>query len=233
MRRAQRSPLPRVSAPATRFQALSPLGSTTFVLPEALVLGTLAPALVTAWRGPLPEPPGCPRRTGVRPALHADGYNPAGHTFVLHRRGFKVTLRFRKSKFSTPHAVEYAVDAHVVSAETVSLFDRANREAKVAGKVRERPPVGQWESSLGRLAGHQAYWTRLRADDDLEAHAQWLLKEIRHHLYLAIERELDKTPVPPTPLDARQFAPTQHELEEEHLRFVLQRAREMGAQVSP
>ena len=95
-------------------------------------------------------------RDYVRPALGADGYAPAGQTFVMHRSGFEVTLRFRKSKFSTRQAVEYALDAGVAYPETVSLFDQANREAKVAGKAPERPPVGQWQSSLGHLAGHHA-----------------------------------------------------------------------------
>ena len=146
-------------------------------------------------------------RDYVRPALGADGYAACRPDLRHAPERVRGHSEVQEVEVLNTSGGRIALDAGVAYPETVSLFDQANREAKVAGKAPERPPVGQWQSSLGHLAGHHAYWTRLRADDDLETHARWLLQEIRHHLYPAIERELDKAPVPPTPLDERQFAP--------------------------
>jgi hypothetical protein len=172
-------------------------------------------------------------RDYVRPALRGDGYKPSGLAFSLHRPSFEITVRFRKSKFSTREAVEYSVDTEVVCPGTVATFEQANREAAAAGKSLERPPAGQWRSSLGRLAGHKAYTTRLRADADLEAHPRWLVQEIRDHLYPAIEAALDKSLVPPTPIVSREPALNRSELDEQYLGAVVQSAEEAGAQVSP
>jgi hypothetical protein len=135
----------------------------------------------------------------VGAALRRDGFKGSGGLYAYQRGDHEVSVSLSKSRYSTQDAIDYDVSIGVYHQPTVRAFEAANFEARDLGKVWEWPPAGQWGENLDAIAGRPHSWRRLGCDDDVAEAGEKLVTEIRVIAYPAIEAELARPLVAPTP----------------------------------
>jgi hypothetical protein len=171
-------------------------------------------------------------RDFVGPALRRIGYKGPSGQYQRAVGDYRVSIRFRKSRWSTKDRVDYGLLVGVTEPATAELYGQANAEAWAQGREHEMAPAGAWHSSFpGNLGPSRNHWISLRPSDDLSSHADQLLSDLAQYVFPEIERQLQLPLSTPTPPSERPLRPSREELNRRHLSSTVEALRAAGVGV--